>query len=44
LADTAGTAIDRLADEAGTIDDPHKAIDWLSTFPQAALLALGEAG
>jgi hypothetical protein len=44
LSDAAGAAIERLADEAGSIDDPHKAIDWLSTFPQAALLALGETG
>ena len=37
-------AIEALADEAAAVDDPHRAIDWLSTFPQAALLALGEAG
>ena len=24
------------------IEDPHRAIDWLSTFPQVVLLALGE--
>jgi len=35
-------AIDRLVDEAARIADPHRAIDWLSTLPQAALLALGE--
>ena len=35
-------AIDRLVDEVGRITDPHRAIDWLSTFPQVALLALGE--
>ena len=29
-------------DEIGRIDDPHRAIDWLSTFPQVVLLALGE--
>ena len=39
----AGAAIERLADEAARISDPHRAIDWLSTLPQAALLALGEA-
>ena len=33
-------AIDLLIDEAGRIADPHRAIDWLSTFPQAARLAL----
>ena len=34
--------IDRLVDEAARIADPQRAIDWLSTLPQAALLALGE--
>jgi hypothetical protein len=34
-------AIERLVDEAGRIADPHRAIDWLSTFPQAVLLAIG---
>jgi hypothetical protein len=31
-----------LADETGRIVDPHRAIDWLSTLPQLALLAVGE--
>ncbi|HUP55531.1 MAG TPA: hypothetical protein VM408_08490, partial [Methylomirabilota bacterium] len=35
-------AIDRAIDEIGRITDPHRAIDWLSTFPQVTLLALGE--
>ncbi len=35
-------AIDRLIDETGRISDPHRAIDWLSTLPQATLVALGE--
>jgi hypothetical protein len=35
-------AIERAIDEIGRIDDPHRAIDWLSTFPQVILLALGE--
>ena len=35
-------AIDRAIDEITQIDDPHRAIDWLSTFPQVVLLALGE--
>ena len=41
----AGTdlAIARAIDEIGRIADPHRAIDWLSTFPQVVLLAL-EAG
>lgn len=37
-------AIGALADEAGRITDPHRAIDWLSTFPAVVELALGEAG
>jgi hypothetical protein len=36
------TAIDRAIDEVGLIADPHRAIDWLSTFPQVVLVALGE--
>ena len=42
----AGTeaAIAALVEEAGRIPDPHRAIDWLSTLPQVALAALGEAG
>ena len=35
-------AIDAVIGEIGRIDDPHRAIDWLSTFPQVTLLALGE--
>ena len=35
-------AIDRTIDEVGRITDPHRAIDWLSTFPQVLLLAIGE--
>jgi hypothetical protein len=35
-------AIERLIDEVTHISDPHRAIDWLSTFPQVALSALGE--
>ena len=38
----ASGAIDRAIDEIGRITDPHRAIDWLSTFPQVILLALGE--
>ena len=40
----AEAAIQALAEEAGRITDPHRAIDWLSTFPQVALAAVGEAG
>jgi hypothetical protein len=35
-------AIGALTAEAAAIDDPHRAIDWLSTFPQVVLLAVGE--
>lgn len=38
----AEAAIDRLATEAASIADPHRAIDWLSTLPLVALLAVGE--
>ena len=36
-------AIARLCDETARITDPHRAIDWLSTLPQATLVAMGEA-
>jgi hypothetical protein len=42
LAAAADRALARLADEAALIPDPHQAIDWLSTYPQVALAALGE--
>jgi hypothetical protein len=42
LTDGRGAAIDRAVDEAGRIADPHRAIDWLSTFPQVVLVAAGE--
>ncbi|MEO5939443.1 MAG: hypothetical protein ABIZ72_00985 [Candidatus Limnocylindrales bacterium] len=35
-------AVPALADEVAALDDPHRAIDWLSTFPQVLLIALGE--
>jgi hypothetical protein len=35
-------AVEVAIDEIGRIDDPHRAIDWLSTFPQLAITALGE--
>jgi hypothetical protein len=41
--DGAEAALDALVAEAGRIADPHRAIDWLSTFPQVTLAALGEA-
>jgi hypothetical protein len=43
VADAAvGAAVDRAIAEIGLITDPHRAIDWLSTFPQVVLVALGE--
>jgi len=36
------SAVAALVDEAASIDDPHRAIDWLSTFPQVLLIAIGE--
>ena len=38
----AADAVAALVEEAAAIDDPHRAIDWLSTFPQVLLVALGE--
>jgi hypothetical protein len=35
-------AVGQAIDEIGRITDPHRAIDWLSTFPQVVLIALGE--
>lgn len=40
--DGVAAAIEALASEAAAIDDPHRAIDWLSTYPQIVLIALGE--
>ncbi len=39
---TLGIAIDQALAEIAAIQDPHRAIDWLSTFPQVLLVALGE--
>ena len=41
LSGEAGAAVDRAIAEVGLITDPHRAIDWLSTFPQVVLLATG---
>lgn len=35
-------AIERAIEEVAIVRDPHRAIDWLSTFPQVVLVALGE--
>ena len=42
VTDEVSVAIDRAIEEIGLIVDAHRAIDWLSTFPQVVLLALGE--
>ena len=34
-------AVAVLSAEAAAIDDPHRAIDWLSTYPQVLLVAVG---
>jgi hypothetical protein len=41
-SDEAAAAVDLAIDEIGRIEDPHRAIDWLSTFPQVVLLAIGQ--
>jgi hypothetical protein len=41
--DEVAVAIDRASAEIALIVDPHRAIDWLSTYPQIVLVALGEA-
>jgi hypothetical protein len=40
-AETAA-AFQALMAEAQRVEDPHRAIDWLSTLPQVALAAIGE--
>lgn len=35
-------AVELALEEAGSITDPHRAIDWLSTLPQVVLLAFDE--
>jgi hypothetical protein len=44
LPAAATTAIELAAAEVALISDPHRAIDWLSTFPQIVLFALDEPG
>jgi hypothetical protein len=44
LTDAAGAAIELAAAQTALISDPHRAIDWLSTFPQIVLFALDEPG
>ena len=42
LSSERGAAVVRACAEAELVTDPHRAIDWLSTFPQIALSAIGE--
>ncbi len=42
VAPTLSAALDEAIAETEAIADPHRAIDWLSTFPQVVLVALGE--
>jgi hypothetical protein len=42
LEDARSAAIDRAIEEVALITDPHRAIDWLSTFPQVVLVSVGE--
>ena len=41
LTAEAAAAVDEAIAEIGLIKDPHKAIDWLSTFPHIVALAVG---
>lgn len=41
VAPGARAAVDEAIAEIARITDPHKAIDWLSTFPHVVALALG---
>jgi hypothetical protein len=42
LSEDLAMAVEAAVAEAGRITDSHRAIDWLSTFPQVVLAALGE--
>jgi hypothetical protein len=41
VPDATTLAVDRAIAEIGLIADRHRAIDWMSTFPQVVLLAVG---
>lgn len=40
VSEAIAAAVDRASAEIGLIADPHRAIDWLSTYPQVVLMAL----
>ena len=42
LSATRAAAVDAAIAETGAIVDPHRAIDWLSTFPDLVALAIDE--
>ena len=42
LDPTAAAAVTAACAEVGRISDPHRAIDWLSTFPSVIAVVLGE--
>ena len=42
LDPTVAIALETAAAQIRSVEDPHRAIDWLSTYPQVVLLALGE--
>jgi hypothetical protein len=42
IPDGIAAAIDLAIEQIGLIVDAHRAIDWLSTFPQVVLVAVGE--
>jgi hypothetical protein len=44
VGDAEVAAVDAAIDEIALITDPHRAIDWLSTFPQVVRLALAGGG
>ena len=41
VAESTAAAVEEAIAEIGLIEDPHRAIDWLSTFPHVIGLALG---
>ena len=41
LDDATSAAVAAACAEVGRISDPHRAIDWLSTFPSVVAIALG---
>lgn len=44
LPTAAVRAVDLAIEEIGFITDPHRAIDWLSTFPQIVRVAVAAPG